>query len=157
MKAEAGYHLKDSLAILATRFPNRKRPQPFKGLSLLKAFHEDLLDDLKRIRYDGSDFQFPAPPLEGTDSIQPITNTADLFEESRVMKNCALSYLDLIAVHRQVYLYRVMRPERCTLALTRHQGTWILSGLKISCNRPASGASLRAVKQWLGSKDETDT
>jgi len=44
-----------------------------------------------------------------------------------------------------------MHPERCTMALVRRNGAWVLWELKTACNNPASDASMLAVKLWLES------
>jgi hypothetical protein len=74
-----------------------------------------------------------------------------LVEEARQQHNCVLGYRDEIALKRNFYLYRVLEPQRCTLALRKHSDSWRIAELRSVCNEPADISVRRSVQKWLGS------
>jgi len=146
-RAKAAYILRDSAAMY--RLLVGRELEAVRCLSELRDLHEALIDDLSRARALDTDIPFPPPPVPGSDCIVPITNARDLADEGRAQHNCVASYVERVAVRQRVYIYRVLWPERCTLALTRRGNTWVPSELKRACNLPPSEATQRAVQQWL--------
>lgn len=92
---------------------------------------------------------FPAPPLAGSQHIEPITTLYDLLVEGKVMRHC-------IDVHEsdirsgKSYIYRVLYPERATLEMriTPRQG-WMVRRLKTSGGRVPRMETKRFVQMWL--------
>jgi hypothetical protein len=94
--------------------------------------------------------------VTGTGAIIPLTTARDLIEEGRVQRNCVASYIDRVAVHRRLYLYRTVPPlERCTLSIRRRGSSWVLCELKGACNLPAADTTRRAVLEWLSDAQTT--
>jgi hypothetical protein len=148
-RPKAAYMLQDSLNMFRLLFPNGRSLQPVRRFSYLAELHDSLVDDLNRTRISNMDVLFPPPPVEGTETIVPITNARELVEEGRAQHNCVASYVERVAVRRQVYIYRVLWPERCTLSLRRCGNTWVLSELKRACNERPSEVTRRVIEKWL--------
>lgn len=91
---------------------------------------------------------FPDPPIPGTSTIVPILSVPDLTIEGIEQQNCAASRASEIRRGRQ-YIYRVLSPQRATLAMTRGKRGWALTELKLKANAPASKQTFAAVQQWL--------
>ena len=64
-----------------------------------------------------------------------------------------------IAVRENVYIYRVLSPQRCTLALAKSGNRWVLSELKTCCNGEPSRETWNVVREWLvrGTGDSNDS
>ncbi len=93
---------------------------------------------------------FPPPPVPGMDTIVPITTAKDLVEEGEMQHNCVASYIRRVVFHKRYYIYRVLEPERCTLALfLGANNTWCLSELKLAHNRRPKFSTWQAVKTWF--------
>ncbi len=92
---------------------------------------------------------FPAPPIPGTPDIDPITSEEQLKAEGRLQTNCVGTYGPLVK-GGSLYIYRVIAPERATLAIRRTaDGCWRRSELKARANRRVRPATARAVDAWL--------
>lgn len=96
-----------------------------------------------------SDVQLPAPPVTGTDAITPLQTAAELVAEGRRQHHCVATYLTRVAVRGSHYVYRVDRPERCTLSLVSTAGGWRIGELRAAWNRPVSPETWTAVTEWL--------
>lgn len=109
---------------------------------LQKMGREDSFADLKSVL-------FPAPPYPGTDSIIPVTNLQMLREEGEVQHNCVAMYDQEVMCGHQ-YIYRVLAPERATLAIVEApSGGWLIEEIKGSCNEDVSKETKQAVREWL--------
>lgn len=148
-RARTAYLLQDSVAMYRLLFPNRTYPAPARRLQQLMQFHDDLAEDVNRARCLDRDIPFPEPPVKGTDSIVPITSARELAAEGRIQRNCVASYLERVAVQQRYYIYRVLSPERCTLAIIRRGSSWALAELLRTHNQEPSEVTMRAVRQWL--------
>jgi hypothetical protein len=95
---------------------------------------------------------FPPPPISGTETIIPLTSTQALWEEGRRQRNCLrsnLSYVDKV-LNGTLYIYRVLDPERCTLAISRkYRNSWGISELKGLSNWSVKTATREHIKAWL--------
>lgn len=91
---------------------------------------------------------FPSPPLADTEDIRAITTFEGLSDEGRAQRNCVASYADSV-VAGDVYIYKVLRPERATLELRNVRGTWVLGQLKSAANREPRARVKQAVAHWL--------
>jgi len=75
------------------------------------------------------------PPINGSDSILPITNFKDLVIEGQQQRNCVKSYHDEI-LSGNYYVYKVVSPERATLGLEKkRQKKWSIDQLVSKCNK----------------------
>jgi len=93
--------------------------------------------------------ELPPPPLPGTDSIQPIDSVSELLLEGRTMHHCAGSYIDDVR-NGTCYIYRVMEPERATLAIWPGTSVpWVLGELRSYCNSRPGMDVRRQVQEWL--------
>lgn len=92
---------------------------------------------------------FPFPPLEGTESIVPITNALELALESNAMRHCVVSYE--VKIRKGLsYIYRIMEPERATLEIGfTSDGDCKIIQLKTFANGNPSGQTWEHVQQWL--------
>jgi hypothetical protein len=92
---------------------------------------------------------FPPPPLPGTDDIVPLTSMADLREEGSAQHNCVGSYGRRVRAG-STFIYKVLRPERATLAISRGSGgSWKIAELKAAENRAVAPATKGALSRWL--------
>lgn len=140
--------LQDTINIWQLLFGDRRILQPIREVVRLNALHDSLIDQLNRVEISTLDASIPRPPVAGTDTIVPITTAQDLVEESRVQHNCVATHLPRIAA-KQEYVYRVLEPERCTLALKRSGPNWVLAELSGPCNRSPSPAAYSVIRKWL--------
>ena len=92
---------------------------------------------------------FPPPPLPGTQDIIPLTSAEQLRAEGVEQRHCVGAY-DWRAKYGNIYFYRVMAPERATLAIILGaDGCWRRSELRGKGNRKVSPATERSVDMWL--------
>ncbi len=62
---------------------------------------------------------FPPPPVPGIPGrIEPVTSASDLVDEGEMQGNCVASYAGRVR-EGNLYIYRVLKPERATLSITR--------------------------------------
>jgi len=148
-RAKAAYMLQDSVAMYQLLYPNRKCPEPISRMRHLAEVHDTLIEDVIRARCLDIDIPFPPPPVKGSEFIVPITTVRELIEEGRLQHNCVASYIEWIALHQRVFIYRVLWPERCTLSIIRRSNKWIMSELKRACNESPSEATRRVVADWF--------
>lgn len=147
--ANAAMQLQDCLRMLDFLEMDRRELRAVRTVHELGDRHEDLVhqmrntDGVPRVRLN-----LPPAPFPGTAEIIPLQSEQALLEEGRAMSHCVGSYGPLVA-DGSTAVYRVMAPERATLAIARQGDTWHISDLKLARNRDAAPATLRAVKQWL--------
>jgi hypothetical protein len=92
---------------------------------------------------------FPPPPVPGTQDIVPLTTPGQLKSEGSVQHNCVGTYAQKVRAG-DVYIYKVLSPERATLAITLGpDGFWRRSEIECARNRPVSNSTKAAVDQWL--------
>jgi hypothetical protein len=120
------------------RFEEQKRQ--FRALMEAKA---RLLSQTQKVKT--SDFH---PPLPGTEDIVPLTSPGELREEGKAQNNCVGSYSRRVRSGR-IYIYKVLKPERATLAITRGDGGWIIAELEVAGNKPVVPDTHAAVARWL--------
>jgi hypothetical protein len=152
-RPEAAYILRDTLDMLRTLAPDRT-PAPVTSARALHELHETLITELNRRNPPAPalpDPPFPAPPLKGTDDIVPLTDAQQLAEEGFLQRNCVASYIYRVTALK-TYIYRVLAPERCTLAVVKKRDRWVLAELKLAGNGAASPATREAVQQWIASR-----
>jgi hypothetical protein len=91
---------------------------------------------------------FPDPPLPDCATIQAIRNARELRAEGRQMNHCVGSYEQPI-VRGEVAIYRVLAPERGTLALSGSGANLRIREFRLSHNRHPSKDSWQAVRAWV--------
>lgn len=92
---------------------------------------------------------FPDPPIPGTDSIIPLTDSEQLIQESRDQVHCAVAYATAIRCG-SLYIYKVLKPERATLSIMRGaHGCWRLRELRGKKNAKVKDETLAHVLAWL--------
>ncbi|MDR1487917.1 MAG: PcfJ domain-containing protein [Deltaproteobacteria bacterium] len=148
-KPKTAYMLQDILAMHQLLFPNRAHPGPIRQLRRLLEMHDEFVEDINSASSLDTDIPLPSPPITGSESILPITTARELAEEGRLQHNCVASYLERVAIRQNVYVYRVLWPERCTLSVARRGAEWVISELKRTCNKSPSEATRRVVEEWL--------
>ena len=68
------------------------------------------------------------------------------------MRNCVAGYAPRVE-NRRAYVYRVLRPERATLALTRATSrSWKIGELYLAGNVDVAAQTRSAVTTWLASR-----
>jgi hypothetical protein len=91
---------------------------------------------------------YPQPPFPGNENIVPITSHVDLAKEGAEQGHCAGIYLAPVQAGLS-YVYKVLKPERATLSLSRHGGAWQLKQVRGRANAAVSSETMRAVRAWL--------
>jgi hypothetical protein len=91
---------------------------------------------------------FPSPPIPDGESIKALTCDADLYEEGGKQHNCVGNYSGTVRTG-EVYLYRVLEPERATLSIICQRGQWFIGELKTACNQAAKSETFDSVRAWL--------
>lgn len=120
-----------------------------RNMAQLGIVHEELSDELNRGLYDFSKYTFPPPPFSGNDTIIPITTPEALQQEGRWMHHCVASYASEVARKKNIYIYRVLAPERATLAIAKTPRGWEISQLRCLRNSDPSPETVSAAYEWL--------
>lgn len=139
--------LKDTATMHSQLFPETYNHSPIQSLAQLSRYHDLLCKriDIERFKC----LSFPPPPLQGTNEIIPLKTPEDLYEEGKIQHNCVASYSEQVALMRNIYIYRMLKPERCTLEITQSSSRWTLAQLKAGCNRNPSEKARLAAEKWL--------
>jgi hypothetical protein len=117
-------------------------------------WHDAVADNMT-----GPNSEFPEPWCPGGASadldIVPITSSADLYREGKLMHHCAGTYAG--QVHSgDCYIFSVRkdRSPLATLQLVRGETGVAIGQLRGRCNAKASKDVLRAVNSWLRAQRE---
>ena len=101
-----------------------------------------------RLLYE-KDLIFPAAPIQGNRHIIPLNKYADLYYESQEQNNCVASMTTKI-IQGKVYLYKVLYPERATLALKPiRKGSWEIREITARCNKKVKKETVQTVERWI--------
>jgi hypothetical protein len=96
---------------------------------------------------------FPAPPLPGTKRIVPITTVEELEAERGEQRHCVAQYAG--AVHRgHVYFYRVLAPQRATLAIDLTGDRPKIGEFKLARNGKPGRKARKAVEAWFAAASD---
>ena len=121
----------------------------FPSIPKVRTAHQEVTERFNLLKQGrGRKGLFPAAPIQGTIDIVPIKNVAELTTEGWEQKNCVGSYAKRVKA-REVYIYRVLRPERATLSIGPTGGGWGIRELKCKCNESVSPETEAAVQRWL--------
>ena len=142
----SAYLLRDSARMFEQVFPNRRFPD-LRSVQRLQEFHDELTVRTNRLAPEA--LSFPKPPVNGNDHIVPILNPKELKGEGIEMKHCVSSYSRQIAWDRNLFVYKVLAPERCTLSIYKSGSEWRIGELKRSSNREVSEITRSRVGSWL--------
>ena len=141
------YLLKDTATMYRQLFPVTHNRVHIQSLAQLSRHHDKLCKGIKIELF--KNLTFPQPPFKGTDYIIPLKTPEALYEEGKIQHNCVVSYSEQVALIRNIYIYRMLKPERCTLEIMRSSSRWTLAQLKASCNQNSSAEAKLAAEQWL--------
>jgi len=118
----------------------------FNRVERIREIHAELRNDITKVRRGVG--LFPRPPVPAQGAIVHIDSMAMLVEESRLQSNCVDTYARAIREGKMA-VYRVWAPQRCTLAIRRRQGRWVIGELKGTANSVASREARAVVRAWL--------
>jgi hypothetical protein len=103
----------------------------------------------RRLHAEAVKKPFPSPPVPGTADIVPLQSADELKAEGVEQRNCVGSYV-LSVIEGRKYIYRVLAPQRATLAICRGpDGCWRRSELKAGRNKSVQYRTVCAVERWL--------
>ena len=129
--------------------PRRSFPQ-MASLARLREYYDELATLLTNpgVAPPASWVTLPPPPIQDSEEIQAIQTHRELWEEGRQQHNCVATYVGRVT-SGSIYVYRVLKPQRATLAIARHRDRWHVDELRGPCNQPVAPATFQAVKTWL--------
>lgn len=128
-----------------------QRLGPLRSVRELQRVHDELAERLNRsANEEVASMVIPPPPVPGTDEIMPLASAAEILAEGREMHHCVASYIRPVAAG-QVYVYRVLAPERATLSLRSGRDGWQLEQIKGLANAPVEHETVLQVRGWLES------
>ena len=126
-------------------------PTPlFRSVARAQQCHDEVAVDFLRVSSTKLKYcKIPRPPLPGTESIVPLTTIPQLKEEGQDQRNCVGSYARRVS-QRATYIYKVLAPERATLAIVRTSGgTWRTGELRCAGNTEVKAQTRKTVQAWL--------
>ncbi len=150
--ASSAMTLQDCLRMLAALGEPAGQLRGLRSRAALVAFHDDLVARMHREpgATPRAPLLLPPPPLTDTATIQGLCTEDELRVEGIVMQHCVGSYGPLVA-SGEVAVYRVLAPERATLAIARAGNGWRIRELKCAGNVEATPETWRATQAWLRS------
>lgn len=132
----------------------RKLPR-LRSIAQMNQLHDDLVFDFNLQQEDTGE-PLPPPPLPGKeDEIEPLETCQALAIEGRLQQHCVGSYAHSVR-RGQMYIYRMLKPERATLAITSGHRGWSLWDLRGHRNAEVQPESLKAALDWLRSQQSLD-
>ena len=91
---------------------------------------------------------FPAPPVPPGEGMEPLASWLELLEEGASMHHCVGSY-DIPVALGEVFIYRMMSPERLTISLDERNHRWVIGEVRGYCNASPSALAMDTVKRWV--------
>ena len=126
--------------------------QPFRSLAEVKRCHDRLAANMN---YEangrdcwGLDLKFPPPPIPGTETILALDSPGLLIYEGCKQRHCVAIKAEEVA-SGQMYVYRILAPERATLSIIRTGTGWALGELRGPANRPVTEQTKQFVNNWF--------
>jgi len=127
---------------------------PFRSISEMESTRRQLYEEVFGPPLSAS--KFPCPPIPGTGEIEPVTTIDELDLEGESQSNCVPLLIDLV-LEGKVYFYRVLTPERATLAIAcNSSGTWTIDEIMAAKNTAVSQTTVDAVQGWLDGWHQPD-
>ena len=131
-------------------------PLPFGRFSTAQKYAFHLNQVIKaRARFFKiiSDVEFtrlgwPNPPIPGTQSIEPIASAEELVKEGETMEHCGALYVSSVLLG-SMFFYRVLNPQRATVALEKRETAWSISQIHGFQNATPDEKTVRSVREWL--------
>ena len=122
----------------------------FRSTEQLQARH-DLAVGLTLARKPAHTRPFDPAPLPETEDIIALRTPTDLRAEGQEQRNClAADYWTQDCYAGEVYIYRVLAPERTSVAIRRRRpNDWYVYELKSKFNRAPGKPVKQAVSAWL--------
>ena len=106
-----------------------------------------LNDTIKDVLWN-DELTFPPPPFEGTSEIRPIRTYRMLRDEGYRQNHCVATLAGEIAA-RQLYVYKILAPERATLSIVRFGNVWRSGEIRAECNHEVTGETMKFIHEWL--------
>lgn len=130
-------------------YPRRSFPRMAR-LARFREYYDELAAVLTNpgVAPPASWAALPPPPMGDSEEIQAIQTHLELWEEGHQQHNCVATYVGRIT-SGSIYVYRVLKPQRATLAIVRQRAQWNIEELKGTCNQPVDQATFQTVKYWL--------
>lgn len=128
-----------------------------RSIAELQRLHDKLVEEITDAPDENLEWmlnmQFPPPPIPGNGKILPIETPAMLIEEGRVMHHC-VAMMGYDIKEGATYIYRILEPERATLAIDSFMGGWSIGELRAAYNANVRGETLCMVQDWLHRKQQ---
>jgi hypothetical protein len=120
-----------------------------RDLDSISKLHDRLSDKMNKQEVKSvSDIYYPQPPIRGSDEIIPISCLKELIIEGQEQRHCVKSYHETI-LNGEYYVYRVIRPERATLGLTKtNSGNWQIDQIALKNNKTPLDDTYESIKLW---------
>ena len=126
--------------------------RPFRSLAEVKRCHNRLAANMNDGTNGGDclvlDLKFPPPPIPGTEKIVALDSPGLLIDEGRKQRHCVAIKAEEVA-SGQMYVYRVLAPERATLSIIRAGAGWEFGELCGPGNRPVAERTKQFVRNWF--------
>ncbi len=144
--------------------------RPFRSLAEVKRCHNKLAANVN-YGTDGRDcwvldsysrdclvldLQFPPPPIPGTERILALDSPDLLIDEGRKQRHCVAIKAEEVA-SGQMYVYRILGPERATLSIIRTGAGWEFGELCGPGNRPVAERTKQFVRNWFLRSQDINT
>lgn len=135
-------------------YPDRKKIKIFRSRDELISFYGMINDYFDKCEPFKNSSQFTTPPVPGTGKIVPLLNEWEVVREGLDQNNCVAECLDMITESKNYYLYKILKPERCTLGLSKAGKYWKIDDIKSRFNKPVSQTTRDVVRYWFENKYE---
>lgn len=127
---------------------------PARTLQELQRYHDEAVEVLNEFNQRAgcrTARPFPPPPLSGNENVVPITSARELRAEGVEMRHCVAIHESDVAMAKNYYVYRVVAPERATLAIRRTYRGWKIAELSGPRNKAVASETRLQVKAWFDS------
>ncbi len=135
----------------------------------LQALHDRLVERRNRLlrarggerrrlllqQYQEEFGDFPPPPFPGNDEVVPLESWEALLDEGEAMRHCVSGYGKVVG-QQTVFIYKVLKPQRLTMALNKTGHRWLVSEVRGVCNSAATEEAMNVIKEWFISANKPD-
>lgn len=105
----------------------------------------NLLSEQQRLESFG---EFPAPPLLGNERVVPLSSWEELIDEGKEMRHCISAHGPKINAGN-FFVYKVLTPERLTLAILKRGESWRVDEVRGYANALPNEDSLLHIRVWF--------